>query len=72
LRIIVRNSNEYGKAVFSKDMLQSIFSFDTFYSSKRNQYKISRGALGDAFKGILCIPYVLAREQQQTPQTDEW
>ena len=53
-------------------MLQSIFSFDTFYSSKRNQYKISRGALGDAFKGILCIPYVLAREQQQTPQTDEW
>jgi hypothetical protein len=65
LRIIVRNSNEYGKSFFSKEMLQSIFDFDTFYSSKRNQYKISRGALGDAFKEILCIPYALSREQQE-------
>lgn len=32
--------------------------------SKRNQYKISRGALGDAFKAILCIPYALAKEEQ--------
>jgi hypothetical protein len=67
LRIIVTNSNEYGKAVFSKDMLQSIFDFDTFYSSKRNQYKISRGALGDALKEVLCIPCALTREQQQNP-----
>ncbi len=48
LRIIVINSNEYGKAVFSTKMLNSIFNFNSFYSSKRNQYKISRGALGDA------------------------
>ena len=54
-------------------MLQSIFNFETFYSSKRNQYKITRGALGDAFKEILCIPYALAREQQQGQQGSmEW
>ncbi|MGB8034250.1 MAG: hypothetical protein WCF03_10575, partial [Nitrososphaeraceae archaeon] len=63
----------YGKSVFSKDMLQSIFNFETFYSSKRNQYKITRGALGDAFKEILCIPYALAREQRQGQQSSmEW
>jgi hypothetical protein len=53
LRIIVVNSNQYGKAVFSKNMLQSIFNFETFYSSKRNQYKITRGALGDAFRDFM-------------------
>ena len=73
LQITVVNSNQYGKAVFSKDMLQSIFNFETFYSSKRNQYKITRGALGDAFKEILCIPYALAREQRQGQQSSmEW
>src|SRR5205807_10342127 len=71
LRIIVVNSNEYGKAVFSKDTLKSIFNFNSFYSSKRNQYRISRGALGDALKEVLCIPYALAREQQQQLEWNE-
>ena len=62
LRIIVHNSNNSGKPSFSKGKLDSIFNFDTFYSSKRNQYKISRGALGDAFKELLCVPYALARK----------
>ncbi|HEY7082505.1 MAG TPA: hypothetical protein VH500_22680 [Nitrososphaeraceae archaeon] len=62
-RIVVRNSNYSGKAAFSKSMLESIFNFDRFYSSKRNQFKINKGALGDAFKEILCIPYALAREE---------
>ncbi|MGB7955440.1 MAG: ATP-binding protein [Candidatus Nitrosopolaris sp.] len=60
LCIVVRNSNYYGNVIFTKDQLHAIFDFDTFYSSKRNQYKISRGALGDAFKAVLCIPYALA------------
>jgi hypothetical protein len=64
LRIVVRNSNYYGNVIFTKDQLHGIFDFDAFYSSKRNQYKISRGALGDAFKAILCMPYVLAKEEQ--------
>jgi hypothetical protein len=62
LKIVVRNSNNYSKPTFSKDTIQSILDFDTFYSSKRNQYKINRGALGDAFKEILCIPYALAQK----------
>jgi hypothetical protein len=60
LRLLVRNSNNYGRLPFSKDKLKSIFNFDISYSSKRNQHKINRGALGDAFKEILCIPYALA------------
>ena len=48
--------------LFRRTKLQSIFNFDAFYSSKRNQYKITRGALGDALKEILCIPYALARK----------
>ena len=62
-RIAVSNSNNAGKAAFSKSMLKSIFDFDRFYSSKRNQFKISKGALGDALKEVLCIPYALAREE---------
>ena len=31
-------------------------------SSKRNQFNITRGALGDAFKELLSIPYTLATE----------
>jgi hypothetical protein len=64
LSLTVKNSNKVGKATFSKDLLQQVLSFDRYYSSKRNQYKISRGALGDALKEILCIPYALAREDQ--------
>jgi hypothetical protein len=45
LSIIVRNSNDYGNAPFSKEKLESILNSNTFYSSKRNQYKISRGVL---------------------------
>jgi hypothetical protein len=69
LRIVVRNSNDYGKAPFSKARLEYIFKPGIFYSSKRNQHKISRGALGDAFKEILCIPYALAIKYNNT---EEW
>jgi hypothetical protein len=66
IRIRVRNSNqptsspESSSASFSKDMIQSIFNYDSFYSTKRNLYKISRGALGDALKEVACIPYAIA------------
>jgi len=64
LCILVRNSNYCGNVIFTEGQLHSIFDFDTFYSSKRNQYKISKGALGDALKAILCMPYALAKEEQ--------
>ncbi len=62
-RITVRNSNlgkHKEKEILTDDQIKKIFDFDNFYSSKRNQYCISRGALGGAFKEILGIPYALA------------
>jgi hypothetical protein len=70
IRIAVCNSNyardddydDKSKAVFSKQTLKNIFDFDRYHSSKRNQFKITKGALGDALKEVLCIPHVLARD----------
>lgn len=60
LRIVVRNPvNPNTDYVFSKEMLGSIYNFRTYYSSKR-VHKIHRGALGDASKLVLGIPYALA------------
>jgi hypothetical protein len=71
IRIVVSNSNyaattsaSSSKATFSKQMLKSIFDFDRYHSSKRNQFKITKGALGDALKEVLCIPHVLAHDNE--------
>lgn len=57
LHIVVRNSNDYNLVPFVD--LASVFDFDRFYSTKRNQHRISRGALGDALKEILAMGYAL-------------
>jgi hypothetical protein len=66
IRIIVSNSNcrddVQKQAAFSSQMMKSVFDFDRYHSSKRNQFKIIKGALGDALKEVLCIPYILAHE----------
>ena len=71
IRIVVSNSNcdtsissSSSKATFSKQMLNSIFDFDRYHSSKRNEFKITKGALGDALKEVLCIPHVLAHDNE--------
>jgi hypothetical protein len=71
IRIVVSNSNydtttnnSSGKATFSKQTLKSIFDFNRYHSSKRNQFKITKGALGDALKEVLCIPHVLAHDSE--------
>ena len=66
LHIVVRNLNESNKVVFSKAKLDSIFNLSKFTSSKRGLFRISRGALGDAMKYILGMPYALARELHVT------
>ena len=66
LHIVVRNLNDSNKVVFSKAKLDSIFNLSKFTSSKRGLFRISRGALGDAMKYILGIPYALARELHVT------
>jgi hypothetical protein len=65
VRITVCNSsyNDYQtNSAFSIHTLRSIFDFNTYHSSKRNQFKITKGALGDALKEVLCIPHILAHE----------
>lgn len=66
LVIIVKNSS-FGseESDFTEQRINSIFGdLDVFHSSKRNQFRISRGMQGDALKEILCIPYVLAAKYQ--------
>ncbi len=46
-------------STFTEQIIKTIFCFDKFYSSKRHQYRITRGSLGDA-QEIACVSYVLA------------
>lgn len=68
ISLIIRNSNPDNNPIArgnnSKEMLKSIFKIGVYYSSKRNIFRITKGALGDALKEILCIPYALAEDQQ--------
>ena len=60
LDISVRNSvNPQRGHVFSKQLLESVYTFGSYFGSKRF-YKINRGALGDASKLMLGAPYALA------------
>ena len=50
--------------VFSEYLVRQIFNFNKFYSSKRNRYHSTRGALEDALKEVLCVPYALADKKE--------
>jgi hypothetical protein len=65
VRITVCNSSYHDyqtNSVFSSNILKSIFDFNRYHSSKRNQFKVTKGALGDALKEVLCMPYILAHD----------
>jgi translation initiation factor 2 beta subunit (eIF-2beta)/eIF-5 len=64
VRITVCNSSYPTDGAFTSHTLKSIFDFDRYHSSKRNQFKITKGALGDALKEVLCIPHILAHEAE--------
>ncbi len=66
-KIIVRNSN-IDNDVFPKNVIENIFNLEKYYSSKRHQHIIKRGALGDGLKEILCIPYAFAIDNND----DSW
>ncbi|MDQ3967066.1 MAG: hypothetical protein M3275_01575 [Thermoproteota archaeon] len=55
----IRNSNPKNIVVFTPEQLQNIFNYEMTYGSKQNEFKISRGTLGDAMKYIAALPYVL-------------
>jgi hypothetical protein len=47
---------------FTLERIQSIFNYNNLASTKRNQHKISRGAIGNGLKAILGMSYALATE----------
>ena len=61
-RINLEVSNPVITSRFTLKRIHSILDFYNFSSTKRNQYKISRGALGNGLKAILGMSYALAVE----------
>jgi len=61
LRIRILNS-DCETSGFTEPCIRSIFNFHESTGSKRNQYKVTKGWLGDALKAICGIPYALAHE----------
>lgn len=63
MTISVTNPNP-GKSVFSN--LDQTFNYKRSFSSKSNQYKITRGTQGDALKELGTIPYMLVNNAGQS------
>ncbi len=61
IKIKIKNSSNSNQ-FFTKERLDKIFNFQRYFSSKRHQYIIKRGALGDGLKEVLIIPYAFAIE----------
>ena len=69
LHLVGINSND-GTPSFNEDLIRSILDPKSKVSSKRNQFKVNRGALGDALKEVLGIPYALFHEHDGLQE--EW
>lgn len=63
LKITVRNSNQNNRPTAFQTNLKDIVDFDYFTSTKKNKFRIGRGAIGDATKPKLSIPYALSLEE---------
>src|SRR5215469_13876958 len=61
LRIRILNS-DCETSGFTEPFIRSIFNFHESTGSKRNQFKVTKGWLGDALKAICGIPYALNHE----------
>ncbi len=61
LRIRILNS-DCETSWFTESFIRSIFNFQESTGSKRNQYKVTKGWLGDALKAICGIPYALTHD----------
>jgi hypothetical protein len=57
LHLVVRNSNPSNKVAFTLDRLKSILDYERFHGSKLNVFRASSGALGNATKDYLTMPY---------------
>jgi hypothetical protein len=63
----VRCTNPENKPIeaFNIEQLNKILDYSMSYGSKQNDYKISRGFLGDATKQIIALPYVLMHREDK-------
>ena len=59
-KIRIKNSTVDYDVFSSKEQVEKIFKLDRYYSNKRHQHIIKRGALGDGLKEVLCIPYAFS------------
>ena len=62
LTFTIRNSNPGNRRTTFQTHIKDIFNYDYFLSTKKNKFAIGRGAIGDANKPILSIPYALLLE----------
>lgn len=59
----VRNSNPNNERTAFQTNLKDIVNYDYFTSTKKNKFRIGRGAIGDATKPKLSIPYAMLYER---------
>lgn len=64
LRITTRNSNVENRSTAFQTNLEDIVNYDYFTSTKKNKFRIGRGAIGDATKPKLSMPYSLLYEKE--------
>jgi len=65
--INLKVSNPDRRQSFTDEIIHDIFDFDNYSSTKRRQFKITRGALGHGLKTVLSTSYTLATEHYGYP-----
>jgi cytidylate kinase len=55
----VRNSNPANKPVYAFTQLKNILDYNMTFGSKQNEYRATRGQLGDGLKRIIGLPFIL-------------
>jgi len=55
----VRNSNPANKPVHAFTQLDNILNYNMTFGSKQNEYRATRGQLGDGLKRIMGLPFIL-------------
>ncbi len=60
--IHLKVSNPDTGQIFTNQIIENMFNYHNYSSTKRNQFKIGRGALGHGLKTVLGAAYALATE----------
>ena len=71
----IRNTNPENIPILKDKHLLNIFDYEKTYGSKQNEFRISRGTLGDAMKYIATLPYVLTnlgRDKSNDFEDKQW